>query len=76
LTGKGQVTVPKAVREDLGLTAGSQVSFTREADGSYRMERLGRPVARLAGALRYDGPPKTLEDMDRGIAQAAAEGLG
>ena len=32
-----------------------------------------RPLARLFGAFKYDGPPKTLEDMERAIAEGARE---
>ena len=74
VTSKGQITVPKTVRDDLGLAPGSQVVFARDSDGGYRIERQARPVARLAGALRYEGPAKTLDEMDQGVAQAAAEG--
>ena len=28
-----------------------------------------RPVGRLFGALKHDGPPVTLEDVDRAIAE-------
>ncbi|MCL2453697.1 MAG: AbrB/MazE/SpoVT family DNA-binding domain-containing protein [Micrococcales bacterium] len=74
VTSKGQITVPKAVREDLGLAPGSQVVFAREPDGGYRIERQARPVARLAGVLRHDGPAKTLDEMEQGIAEAVTEG--
>ena len=74
VTSKGQITVPKAVRDDLGLAPGSQVVFARDPDGGYRIERQARSVVRLAGALRYDGPAKTLDEMDQGIAQAVGEG--
>ena len=33
VTSKGQVTIPKAVRDLLGLHAGSKVSFRRTRDG-------------------------------------------
>ncbi|MGO9803477.1 MAG: AbrB/MazE/SpoVT family DNA-binding domain-containing protein [Steroidobacteraceae bacterium] len=46
LTSKGQVTVPKRVREYLGLKAGSAVEFERLASG----EIVLRPVRRQAGA--------------------------
>lgn len=32
VTSKGQVTIPKAVRDDLGISAGDQVMFRVEAD--------------------------------------------
>ncbi len=44
VTSKGQVTVPKSVREYLGLKAGSAVAFERLASG----EIVLRPVKRRA----------------------------
>lgn len=37
LTVKGQVTVPKDIREALGLTAGQPVVFELDADGNARI---------------------------------------
>lgn len=34
VTAKGQVTIPKAVRDLLGIGPGSRVDFRRAADGS------------------------------------------
>jgi AbrB family looped-hinge helix DNA binding protein len=34
VTAKGQVTIPKAVRDMLGIGPGSQVDFRRAADGN------------------------------------------
>lgn len=39
VTAKGQVTIPKPVRELLGITAGSRVDFRRAADGSVVLVR-------------------------------------
>jgi AbrB family looped-hinge helix DNA binding protein len=39
LTIKGQVTIPKPVRDHLGLTPGSEVEFVVEADGHVRVRR-------------------------------------
>ena len=33
-----------------------------------------RPTNRLFGSLKYDGPAKSLEDMERRIAEGATEG--
>jgi antitoxin PrlF len=46
VTSKGQVTVPKSVRDYLGLKAGSAVAFERLASG----EIVIRPVRRQAKA--------------------------
>jgi AbrB family looped-hinge helix DNA binding protein len=39
LTTKGQVTIPKAVRDHLGLTPGSEVEFVVDGDGHVRVRR-------------------------------------
>jgi AbrB family looped-hinge helix DNA binding protein len=73
LTVKGQVTIPKAVREHLGLVPGSRVEFTREADGTVSMRRAGGPrddfAERVAAARRFVPVPfaggKSTEDLMR-----------
>jgi len=39
VTAKGQVTIPKAVRDLLGIKPGSKVSFTRAQDGTVVISR-------------------------------------
>ncbi|MGZ2259936.1 AbrB/MazE/SpoVT family DNA-binding domain-containing protein [Roseobacter sp. A03A-229] len=53
LTTKGQVTIPKAVRDFLGLKAGSKVTFSRTKDGRVEIvpEHGAAAVSRF-GALR------------------------
>ncbi len=74
MTSKGQITIPKDVRDDLGLEAGSTVLFVKVGEGSYRMvARTGR-IQDLAGILqRGDQRPLTIEEINDGIAEAAAE---
>ena len=72
ITSKGQTTLPKAVREALSVQAGDRVRYIIQ-DGEVRIVPV-RPVSRLFGILRHDGPVATLEDMDRAIAEGACEG--
>ncbi|MBB5789098.1 GH43 family beta-xylosidase [Jiangella mangrovi] len=55
---------------------GTRVTFTKNEDGDYVLSRRARSVKELKGRLRYDGEPKTLDEMDAGIASGAAESLG
>ncbi len=71
ITSKGQTTLPKAVREALGVKPGDRVRYAIFDEKVMMMP--AKPVSRLFGALKYDGPPKTLEDMDRAITEAAVE---
>ena len=49
VTSKGQVTIPKAVRDYLGLGPGSRVSFERMPDG--RVEIVPETGTRAESAL-------------------------
>lgn len=51
ITSKGQVTIPKDVRERLGLRTNDKVVFVLEDDGSVRLQVPQYPtVSSLAGA--------------------------
>lgn len=68
ITSKGQVTIPKAVRDQLGLKPGSKVTFVRGSDGRYVIEKEGpssvKPPSRFALARGAAGPgPSTDEIM-------------
>ena len=45
VTEKGQVTIPKHIRERLGIGAGSEVDFIETEDGGVRVVRAGRATA-------------------------------
>lgn len=70
ITSKGQTTLPKAVREALSVQAGDRIRYVIE--GSEVRILPVRPIDRLYGALQYDGPTVTLEDMERAIVDGAA----
>ncbi len=71
ITSRGQTTLPKAVRAALGVEPGDRVRYILQGD-DVRILAV-RPLSRLYGFLRYDGPPVTLEDMDRAIAEGASD---
>ena len=78
LTSKGQVTLPKEIRDALGLKAGDRLLFVLRPDGSLAVHPKTRSVRSLYGILGR--PPKgrhlKVEDMDDAIADAVAEELG
>lgn len=47
VTSKGQVTVPKEIRERLGLERGETVSFELAADGTVRFRKQDDPLDEL-----------------------------
>ncbi|MYB53995.1 MAG: AbrB/MazE/SpoVT family DNA-binding domain-containing protein [Acidobacteriia bacterium] len=68
---KGQTTLPKQVREALGVGTGDRVRYVI-ADGEVRILAV-RPVGRLFGALRHDGQPVPLEQMEKAVADGPAQ---
>ncbi len=53
VTSKGQVTIPKPVRDLLGIEPGSKVDFRRAADGSVVIVRAdGKPPENRFARLR------------------------
>jgi antitoxin PrlF len=75
LSTKCQVTLPISMRTDLKLVPGGHVNFEKGADGRWFVQRKTRDVRDLKSIVQYDGPAKTLEEIDEGIAEAVAERL-
>jgi AbrB family looped-hinge helix DNA binding protein len=72
LTTKGQVTVPREIRDRLGLKSGDKMAFTMLSDGTVVMRPKTRRLADLAGSLTRPGQPVVpVEDMSPFKATAA-----
>jgi antitoxin PrlF len=55
LTSKGQTTIPKPIRDSLGMKAGDKMSFTLMPDGVVVMRVKNKHVSDLAGFLHRKG---------------------
>ena len=57
VTAKGQVTIPKQVRDLMGIGPGSKVEFRRSADGSILLVRADKkqPKSRFARLRGHAG---------------------
>jgi antitoxin PrlF len=71
LTSKGQLTLPKRVREHLRVEAGDVVDFVIGADGDVRVMAGDVEVSQLRGLLRRPGRTAvSLDQMDAAIRRA------
>jgi AbrB family looped-hinge helix DNA binding protein len=76
LSTKGQLIIPKAIRERHGWSAGSELAL--EDRGDAIVIRSARPAPEttfeeLVGCIGYRGPARSLEDMEVAIARGARE---
>lgn len=68
MTVKGQVTIPAALRDKLGLKPGDKVAFVEEA-GRVILQRLENRVESAFGLIK-SSKSASVDDMERAIAQA------
>ena len=72
LTIKGQATIPKPIREHLGLKPGDRVKFFVHPDGSVVLLPK-RPASDLRGTVKARRRSITIEEMNQAIAEGAAD---
>jgi AbrB family looped-hinge helix DNA binding protein len=66
LTSKGQTTIPKEIRDSLGMKTGDRLSFTLMPDSTVVMRVKSKSVTELAGMLHKKGrKPVSIEQMSR-----------
>ena len=75
MTSKGQITVPKEVRDRLGLKPGDRVLFIVEDDGSARLLAANRDISSLVGILPAPRRRATLAQIEASVARAAGARL-
>ena len=66
LTSKGQTTIPKEIRDGLGMKPGDRISFTLMPDGTVIMRVKRKSVMNLAGILHKKGrKPVSIQQLSR-----------
>jgi AbrB family looped-hinge helix DNA binding protein len=76
LSTKGQVILPKAVRDAYGWNPGTEFAVEEVPGGVALRPLKPSPPSRVedvAGCLRYTGRAKTLRQMEKAIATAVKE---
>lgn len=74
ITSKGQVTIPKEIRDYLKLEIGSKIEFVIDENGTVKVIPLNVPVTALSGMLHRPGlAAATIEDMESAITEGASD---
>ena len=76
-TTKGQVTIPKAVRDHLKLETGARLDFVIGDDGTVVVKPVTRHVRELAGLLHRPGRRRlSVQEMDEAIGSHLRKRFG
>jgi AbrB family looped-hinge helix DNA binding protein len=72
LSTKGQVVLPRDIRDGLNWTAGMELLVNREGDTVTLRAKPALPAKTLeprdvVGILKWDGPPVSIREMDKAI---------
>lgn len=71
LTRKGQVTIPKAIRERLGIREGEKVFFVLRGD-EVVLRALRGDILELKGSVKPSAHPEDFEAMRRKVKKAVS----
>ena len=73
LTSKGQITLPVAVRNALGLSTGDRVEFVQVTPGRFELIPATQSVVALRGIVPAPKRPVSIEEMNAAIAAQAGK---
>lgn len=71
LTSKGQITIPKVVREALAVYPGDRVRFVVHDDRTVTLEAETVDLQSLRGAIKSGGKHISIEQMQDAVRQGA-----
>lgn len=72
MTSKGQITLPKDIRLQLGLKQGDRVRFIVEDDGRVRLVPAKRDISELMGILPSTKGRFSLDEIDEIVQNSVA----
>ncbi len=72
VTSKGQVTIPKTVRDRMGIEEGTRLVFIDDGD-RILVYKIDNDLASAFGAVRHEGPPIDFKRLREKIAAEIAK---
>lgn len=76
MTSKGQLTVPKVVRDRLGLEPGDRIEFVESGQGQVVLrKRRMLSLEEAFGSLPTNGVTRSLEEMEEDLGRAIVESV-
>ncbi len=73
VTSKGQITLPKEIRDRLGVHEGDRVDFFEDAQGRIILLPASQDVRRLRGMIKPPARAVSIEQMNEAIRERGGE---
>ncbi len=73
LTSKGQVTIPKDIRQHLKIDQGDKIEFFVGKNGMVIISPIRPDVRKLKGIIPKPSKPISIEDMNKAIISGATK---
>lgn len=67
ISSKGRITIPHSIRSAFRLRTGDRIEFVFVSPERLEVRPHRKSVTALRGIVKHDGPPLTLEDMEKAI---------
>ncbi len=74
LSSKGQITIPRVVRQKLGIATGDRVEFVELADGQFALVPAVEDVRVLRGIVPKPRRPLSIAQIRRIVVKRGAGG--
>ena len=73
ITSKGQITLPKTLRDQLQLQTGDKIEFVIDEQGHIEMLPVTASVKKLKGMVPKPSQPVSLDNMETAIAKGSSK---
>ncbi len=69
ISSKGQVTIPKAIRDKYHLEPGDKIEFLEDTQGVVTIWPVTQSITKLKGMIAKQEKPVSIEEMNRAILE-------
>ena len=67
MTSKGQITIPKSIRDAFSIKPGDRIEFFVDDQGRLIVWPITQDITSIKGIVDYSGPAVSVEDMNKAI---------
>lgn len=76
ITSKGQITIPKSIRQELALDSGDRILFAVDENGAVSFAPAIKDITELRGIVPKPRKSISVEDMKSAVKSAALDRVG